>query len=203
MSEVFQAYAEALNRTFLSTCVSSQDGAGMGMDDAFRRIHDMLVKVTRGPNKLMFVGNGGSAGIAGHSAIDFAKNGGVRSITFNDASSLTCLGNDLGFDQVFAKQVEMQALGGDVLVAISSSGESPNIINAVTAARAKSCAVITLSGFKPANTLRKLGDINFYVDAGAYGFVEVAHQAILHVILDTAMGWTKESGSIQPTRKVG
>lgn len=203
MSEVFQAYAEVLNRTFLSTLVSSRDGSSMGMDDAFRRIHDMLVKITRGPNKLMFIGNGGSAGIAGHSAIDFAKNGGVRSITFNDASSLTCLGNDLGYDQVFAKQVEMQALEEDVLVAISSSGESPNIINAVTAARAKSCSVVTLSGFKSANALRKLGDVNFYVEAGAYGFVEVTHQAILHVILDSAMGWTKESGSIQPTRKVG
>ena len=203
MSEVFQAYAEALNRTFLSTRVSSLDGASISMDDAFRRIHDMLAKIPRGPNKLMFIGNGGSAGIAGHSAIDFAKNGGVRSMTFNDASSLTCLGNDLGYDQVFAKQVEMQALDGDVLVAISSSGESPNITNAVASARAKSCSVITLSGFKPANTLRKLGDVNFYVDAGAYGFVEVTHQAILHVILDSAMGWTAESGLVQPTGRVG
>jgi D-sedoheptulose 7-phosphate isomerase len=203
MSEVFKAYAEILNRTFLSACVSSLDGAGMSMDEALRQVHEMLVKITRGPNKLMFVGNGGSAGIAGHSAIDFAKNGGIRSITFNDASSLTCLGNDLGYDQVFAKQVEMQALPGDVLVAISSSGQSPNILNAVTAARSKSCTVITLSGFKPANSLRKLGDINFYVEGEAYGFVEVTHQALLHVILDSAMGWTKDSGSVQPTRKVG
>jgi D-sedoheptulose 7-phosphate isomerase len=203
MSEVFNAYADLLNRSFLSTRVSNREGATLSIDDALKTTHDMMVKITRGHNKLMFVGNGGSAGIAGHSAIDFAKNGGVRSITFNDASSLTCLGNDLGYDQVFAKQVEMQGLSGDILVAISSSGQSPNILNAVTAARAAGCAVITFSGFKTDNALRQLGDINFYIEAEAYGFVEITHQALLHVILDTAMGWTKASGAVQPTRKVG
>jgi D-sedoheptulose 7-phosphate isomerase len=203
MSEVFTAYADVLNRSFLSTQVTGPNGVATSMDAAFKTIHEMLLRITRSPNKLMFVGNGGSAGIAGHSAIDFAKNGGVRSITFNDASSLTCLGNDLGYDQVFAKQVEMQGLDGDVLVAISSSGQSPNILNAVTAARAVGCAVITLSGFKPGNALRQIGDVNFYVEGEAYGFVEVTHQAILHVILDSAMGWTKSSGAVQPTRKVG
>lgn len=203
MSEVFTAYADVLNRSFLSTQVTGPHGVTTTMDTAFKTIYEMLLRITRSPNKLMFVGNGGSAGIAGHSAIDFAKNGGVRSITFNDASSLTCLGNDLGYDQVFAKQVEMQGLDGDVLVAISSSGQSPNILNAVTAARAVGCAVITLSGFKPENALRQMGDVNFYVEGEAYGFVEVTHQAILHVILDSAMGWTKSSGAVQPTRKVG
>src|SRR3954462_1938731 len=103
-------------------------------------------------------------------AIDYAKNGGVRSVTFNDASSLTCLGNDLGYDQVFAKQVEMQGLKGDVLIAISSSGESRNILNAAEAAHTASCEVITLSGFAPGNTLRRSGDVNFYVSSGVYGF---------------------------------
>ncbi len=203
MSEVFTAYADVLNRSFLSTKVTGPNGVATTMDAALQKIHEVLVRITRSPNKLMFVGNGGSAGIAGHSAIDFAKNGGVRSITFNDASSLTCLGNDLGYDQVFAEQVEMQGLDGDVLVAISSSGQSPNILNAVTVARAVGCAVITLSGFKPGNALRQMGDFNFYVEGEAYGFVEVTHQAILHVILDSAMGWTKSSGAVQPTRKVG
>jgi D-sedoheptulose 7-phosphate isomerase len=203
MSDVFNAYAEILNRSFLSTQVTAQDGSAVSMDAALQKIHAMLVKITGSHNKLMFVGNGGSAGIAGHSAIDFAKNGGVRAITFNDASSLTCLGNDLGYDQVFAKQVEMQGLPGDVLVAISSSGQSPNILNAVKTARDVGCQVVTLSGFKPGNTLRASGDVNFYVEGEAYGFVEISHQAILHVILDSAMGWTKTSGAVQPTRKVG
>ena len=84
----------------------------------------------------MFVGNGGSAGIASHLAIDFSKNGGMRAMAFNDPSALTCLGNDLGYENVFAKQIEFHGRAGDLLIAISSSGRSPNILNAVKAARA-------------------------------------------------------------------
>ena len=172
------------------------------MDEGMARVREAMVRIVRGPNKVMFIGNGGSAGTAGHMAIDFAKNGGVRSLTFNDASSLTCLGNDLGYDQVFSKQVEMLGAEGDVLIAISSSGESKNILNAVDAARARRCFVVTLSGFSKANALRKIGDVNFYVETRAYGFVETAHQAILHAILDTAMGWTAETAMEQPTQPV-
>jgi D-sedoheptulose 7-phosphate isomerase len=150
----------------------------------------------------MFVGNGGSAGIAGHLAIDFAKNGGVRAVTFNDPSSLTCLGNDLGYDQVFAKQIEMQAFAGDVLIAISSSGGSKNILNAARAAANLKCEVVTLSGFSADNDLRRLGDVNFFVNSAVYGFVETAHQTILHAILDTAMGWTTATKAVQPNAPV-
>ena len=83
-------------------------------------------------NKLMFIGNGGSSTIASHMAEDYTKAGGIRTLAFNDPAFLTCLGNDLGFDQVFAKQIEMFAQPGDMLVAISSSGNSQNILNAVS-----------------------------------------------------------------------
>ncbi len=142
--------------------------------------------------KLIFVGNGGSAAIASHMAIDYAKNGGMRAVAFNDASFLTCLGNDLGYENVFAKPIEM--LGGpeDVLVAISSSGNSPNIVNAVAAARAKGMAVAGLSGFAADNRLRRMGDINVYVPSRLYGLVEVSHLAFLHAALDIAMGWVAQ-----------
>src|SRR5690606_10462295 len=140
------------------------------MDTGMMRVRNAMVAITRGSNKVMFVGNGGSAGIAGHMAIDFAKNGGVRSLTFNDASSLTCLGNDLRYDQMFAKQVEMHAVSGDILIAISSSGQSKNILNAANVARERGCFVVTLSGFSERNALREMGDVNFYVDARIYGF---------------------------------
>ncbi|MEQ9448851.1 MAG: hypothetical protein RLN70_08075, partial [Rhodospirillaceae bacterium] len=109
---LFRAYTDALNKTLQSARVSTAAGEEMSMDDGMVRMRNAMVQIVRGPNKVMFIGNGGSAGIAGHMAIDFAKNGGVRSLTFNDASSLTCLGNDLGYDQVFAKQVEMQGAPG-------------------------------------------------------------------------------------------
>src|SRR4029079_16315729 len=86
-------------------------------------------------NKIMFVGNGVSAGICSHLAIDFSKNGGLRAMAFNDPSRLRSRRNDLGYEIVFAKQIELHGRAGDLLVAISSSGRSPNILNAVKAAR--------------------------------------------------------------------
>jgi len=143
----------------------------------------------RAGGKLMFFGNGGSAGICSHLAVDFSKNGGLRAMAFNDASALTCLGNDIGYENVFAKQIEFHGRSGDLLVAISSSGRSPNILNAVKAGRAANCKVVTFSGFSEDNELRSLGDANFFVRSKEYGFVEVAHLALCHAVLDIDMGW--------------
>lgn len=199
MSQSFADYVQTFFDALKSVSVTDAGGAVLDVDAGIARVHDIMRRIARGTGKVMFVGNGGSAGIAGHLAIDFAKNGGVRAVTFNDASSLTCLGNDLGYDQVFAKQVQMQGFAGDALIAISSSGGSKNILNAAQAATALKCDVITLSGFKPDNALRRLGAVNFYVDSGVYGFVETGHQAILHAILDTAMGWTTATKGVQPS----
>ena len=144
--------------------------------------------------KLMLVGNGGSASIASHMAVDFSKNAGIPAMAFNDGVTLTCLGNDLGYDQVFAKQIELYGKAEDVLVAISSSGNSPNILNAVAAARRLHLPVLTLSGFKADNKLRRLGDWNLHVPSGEYGFVEIVHLAMVHAVLDLAMGWTAKKG---------
>jgi len=135
-------------------------------------------------NKLIFIGNGGSAAIAGHQAIDFSKNAKIRSMSFNEAILLTCLGNDYGYDNVFEKSLEIFAEPGDLLIAISSSGRSPNILKAVDAARRIGCGVITFSGFGEDNPLRKSGDYNYYIKSGSYGFVELSHQILLHMMVD-------------------
>ena len=153
-------------------------------------------------NKLMFIGNDGSSTIASHMAEDYTKAGGIRTLAFNDPAFLTCLSNDLGFDQVFAKQIEMFAQPGDMLVAISSSGNSQNILNGALAAKKRGCWVMTLSGFTPDNLLRNLGDINVYVPSSEYGFVEITHLAVCHAMLDVAMGWTSETVSQERPLKV-
>jgi len=140
-------------------------------------------------NKIIFVGNGGSAGIASHLAIDFSKNGGLRALAFNDPAALTCLGNDFGYENVFAKQIDFHGRSGDLLIAISSSGRSPNILAAVKVARGRECKVVTYSGFAEGNELRRTGDINFYVRSNEYGFVEIAHLTLCHAVLDIDMGW--------------
>lgn len=142
-------------------------------------------------HKIMFIGNGGSAAISSHMSTDFWKNGGMRAVAFNDSSLLTCIGNDYGYKHVFEKPVEMFADSGDILIAISSSGRSENILLGVRAARAKGCKVITLSGFDSDNPLSSMGDFNFYVPSKAYGPVEVLHHSICHCILDTIMSVNK------------
>jgi len=152
---------------------------------------ELLHTRTRDGGKLMFIGNGASAAISSHMATDFWKTGGMRAMAFNDASGLTCIGNDFGYPHLFEKPVEMFADPGDVLVAISSSGRSENILRAVAAARDKKCLVLTLSGFEPDNPLRALGDGNFYVPVKSYGQVEVLHHSICHCLLDTIVATTK------------
>jgi D-sedoheptulose 7-phosphate isomerase len=123
-------------------------------------------------------------------------------LAFNDPAFLTCLGNDLGFDQIFSKQIEMFAQPGDMLIAISSSGNSQNILNGALAAKKRGCWVMTLSGFTPDNLLRNLGDINVYVPSAEYGFVEITHLAVCHAMLDVAMGWTSDTVTQERSLKV-
>ncbi len=137
---------------------------------------------------VFFIGNGASQAIASHMSADLTKNGRLRAVAFTDPSLLTCVGNDLGYDEVFAEPLRTHARAGDVLVAISSSGASANILAAVGAARQTGCSVVTLSGFAQDNPLRGSGDVDFYVPSDVYGLVEVVHHGICHALADIVIG---------------
>ncbi|WP_245323216.1 SIS domain-containing protein [Bradyrhizobium stylosanthis] len=138
--------------------------------------------------RVIFIGNGGSAGIASHLAIDLAKNASVPALCFSDASMMSCLANDYGFEDWIAHAVRLSARAGDCLVAISSSGRSKNIINAVAQARTMKLGVITLSGMNAENPLRNLGDVNFWVDSRSYNIVETTHQFWMMAAIDLVIG---------------
>jgi D-sedoheptulose 7-phosphate isomerase len=182
-------YFEELGNLPLSTGVTCHKGLPLDLQASSDMLSVRMQETHARGNKLMFIGNGGSAGVCSHLAIDYLKNGGMRAMAFNDGAALTCLGNDYGYEQVFAKQVEMQAVKDDMLIAISSSGRSPNILNAVEAARKAGCYILTFSGFDADNPLRSAGDVNFYVASHLYGFVEITHLALCHALLDLKMGW--------------
>jgi len=184
-----ERYFETLSRLIQNTEVTDNLGRRLRLEDAFDNVAATARSTHDLGNKIMFIGNGGSAGIASHLAIDFCKNGALRSLAFNDPSALTCLGNDLGYHSVFAKQLDFHARAGDLLVAISSSGQSPNILAAVAMARKRQVGVVTFSGFNESNEVRRAGDVNFYVRSNEYGFVEIAHLSLCHAILDLDMGW--------------
>ena len=173
-----------LTKIFSRIEVSDHKGKLFIVDESIEKITKLVIARGKGGNKVIFIGNGGSASIASHMATDFLKNGNVPAMAFNDTSLITCLSNDLGYEYVFQKPIEMLARKGDILFAISSSGRSKNILNATSEARKKECLVITLSGFSPGNPLRKMGDINFYVPSDSYGYVETVHLIICHCIAD-------------------
>lgn len=150
----------------------------------FMAVLSTLLAARTDNQSIYFIGNGGSAGIASHMAADWLKNGRFRAMCFNDPAQLTCLTNDIGFTSVFAEPLKRFGKPGDILVAISSSGRSLNIINACWAAKEMGMFVITLSGFDADNPLRELGDSNFYVPSHKYGTVEITHLAMCHAMLD-------------------
>lgn len=143
------------------------------------------VDVIRNTRAIFFLGNGGSNSICSHMMEDFMKLAGYPTYSFSDAALITCYSNDFGYDKAMAEWMKLFFTKDDLLVAISSSGESVNVINAVKYARSKNGKVITLSAFKESNALRQLGDINFHINVHNYGIAECYHQVILHIILDS------------------
>ena len=170
--------------------VTDRKGSGLNLDQCIKAFVSRAREAHLAGNKLMFIGNGGSSTIASHMAEDYTKAGNIRAIAFNDPAFITCLGNDLGYEQVFSKQIEMFAQSGDILVAISSSGNSENILRGAESAINRGCWVLTLSGFSASNKLRTIGDENIFVPASEYGFVEIAHLTVCHAALDIALGLT-------------
>lgn len=139
-------------------------------------------------SKLIFAGNGASASLAEHGAVDFTKQGKVRAVTFHDPNLMTCFANDFGYDHWVAKALEHYADDGDVVVLISVSGESPSVVNAAKKARDMGLKVVSFTGRKPKNSLAQLADISFFVASDAYNVVENTHGIWLTATIDYLIG---------------
>ena len=184
MKTFVEDYYNGLTELISSIRITDKEGKKIEFPLGVEKVGNLILSQADSGNKLMFIGNGASAAISSHMSTDFWKTCGVRAIAFNDSSLLTCLGNDFGYEYIFEKSIEMFADPGDILIAISSSGKSENILRGVNSAKSKECSVITLSGFKDDNPLSSTGDFNFYVPAQEYGPVEVIHHSICHCILN-------------------
>jgi len=163
---------------------STLDGRLLDADAGFDRWQALAHDVRDSRHTLFLVGNGASASMASHMAADLAKNAHIHAQVFSDLSLITAVANDLGYDQVFAEPLRRCARAGDLLLAISSSGASPNILAALELARTQGLRSVTLTAMRPDNPARRLGDLNLYVDAATYGMAETCHAAILHHWMD-------------------
>jgi D-sedoheptulose 7-phosphate isomerase len=144
-----------------------------------------LLKSTKAnAQKVIIVGNGGSAAMASHVSVDLTKAAGIRAVNFNEADLITCFGNDYGYENWVTEALRAYADDGDVLVLISSSGQSPNIVKAAEFARSWGCEVVTFTGFSSSNPLKNHGIYNFYVNSDKYNIVEMTHHTWLVAAVD-------------------
>ena len=157
--------------------------------DKIVKVKDILVDTKKKNKKIMIFGNGGSAAIASHVSVDLTKNANIRCSNYNEADLITCFANDYGYERWIEKTIDFYADQEDVLILISSSGKSKNMINACKAAKNKKLSkVITFTGHQKDNPLSKQGDINFWINSKAYNFVENTHQIWLLTIVDLIIG---------------
>jgi D-sedoheptulose 7-phosphate isomerase len=173
MSDFTKKYFADLNSAIISLDCS-----------AFNKVVSLVEKSKKKSGKIILIGNGGSAAIASHLTIDFTKAANIRAINFNESSLLTCFSNDYGYEHWAEMALEFYADNDDIVILISSSGQSENIINAGRKAKKMGLSLITLSGFLESNPLKELGDINLWVDSSEYNVVENTHQIWLLAVVD-------------------
>ena len=144
-----------------------------------------LIKNTQSNDrKIYIIGNGGSASIASHVSVDFAKVAGVPSSTFNNANLITCFANDYGYENWVTEAIKAYTSKNDLFILISSSGTSKNIVNAANYCKKENINLITLSGFNSKNPLNQLGNVNFHIDSDDYNYIEMSHHIILVALVD-------------------
>ncbi|MBI5345832.1 MAG: SIS domain-containing protein [Chlamydiae bacterium] len=180
----------------INNTICTQDEEIIGVDEGIKFSQELFQKCHENGGIIYVVGNGGSAGIASHFCNDLVKALQLASSTLVDSNLLTCMANDYGYEHSYSGSLKVLMKENDLLVAISSSGNSLNIINSVNVAQEKKAKVITLSGFKSINPLRKMGNINFWLNVSDYGLVETGHFFLLHTMVDLYNAYFSQKNSV-------
>lgn len=157
----------------------------------FDRLHDvkdLIIATNKQGGKIIFAGNGASSAIASHAALDFTKQAGINSITFHDPALITAYVNDYGSDRWLAEAFRSHVGFNDLVVFISVSGESPNVVTAAEELIARNVRSVSFTGRSSATTLAKKTDINLWVASHAYNVVECIHMIWVTTIIDMIIG---------------
>jgi D-sedoheptulose 7-phosphate isomerase len=173
MMNFFQKYVKDMSEKIMNVDTGLLDEA-----------KNLILSAHEKGGKVIIAGNGGSAAMASHVSVDLTKNSRVRSVNFNEADLITCFSNDYGYEHWIEKAIEFYAQSNDIVILISSSGRSPNMIQAARKSKEMGLPLITLTGFNADNPLRKTGKINFWVDSQSYNVVEMTHHVWLLAIAD-------------------
>lgn len=184
MEHQWQQYFSDIKEALCALLVTDKAGKELEAEEGIRRWIEQIKEMREASGCLFLCGNGASATMAEHFSHDFFQNAKIRTDTCSETSHLTAISNDIGYGKVFAYRIERLICERDILITISSSGNSPSILEAIRAAKEKEAFVVTLSGMKEDNRSRQMGDLNFYVPLATYGMVESAHAVLLHGALD-------------------
>lgn len=152
------------------------------------QLTELTSTVRNNSRKLMLAGNGASASIASHAAGDFTKQAGIAATTFHDPGLLTMMANDFGYEHCLTQCVQAFHQPNDLLILISSSGTSKNMINAAKRGKELGLKLVTFTGFEEDNQLKMLGDLNFWLSSRAYNIIENTHSIWLTTVIDMHVG---------------
>ena len=177
--QAFSIRVASFTNAVTSGVATGKTGEHLHIDIAIKKMLDVISDKGR-KGSIYLIGNGGSAAVASHIANDLANMGSLRAHVLHDPALLTCLANDYGYEQIYSKQIQKFAKQTDLLIAISSSGQSRNILNAANAMAQIGGTIFTLTGFDSNNPLRKVGNFNYWIDSHDYGIVEIGHLFFLH-----------------------
>ncbi len=180
---MFREYLEKIYLCLSHVEITNNLGELLSFNEGFNRVIEIFCKLKSKDNTVIIIGNGGSAAIAMHLENDLVASG-IKAISFYSQPLLTASSNDFGYENSFYQSFKLWRKKGNLLVAISSSGESKNILKVTFSAKDIKMPIITFSGFNSQNRLRRIGNINFYINSNSYGIVEVSHQCLLHYISD-------------------
>lgn len=184
MEQELLGYFSDIHMALCSLIVTDEEGKELTQEEGMRRWIGRIKEVRKASGCIFLCGNGASAAMAEHFSHDFFQNAKIRTDTCSETSHITAISNDIGYEKVFAYRIERLISEKDLLITISSSGNSPSVIEAIKAAKEKRAFVLTLSGKKKENLSRQMGKLNFYVPLETYGMVESAHAVLLHSALD-------------------
>lgn len=184
MNLALKSRIEQFSKVLVSTQITNAQQQICDVETQVKQLQERLIQLKKDQKNLYILGNGGSASVAGHAVTDFFNVAKIRATTLHESSLLTCMANDFGYENAVARMLGQLLNSGDMVIAISSSGNSLNMRNAATVASQSGAYVVTLTGFSENNPLRYLGHTNIWLDSEDYGFVEIGHQFILHNIAD-------------------
>jgi D-sedoheptulose 7-phosphate isomerase len=184
VSSTWRDTVEGLHRLLAEVSFTDRSGGALDAEAGFAEWTRLGRELRAKKRTAFLVGNGASASMASHFSADLAKNAHVHTEVFTDLSLITAISNDMGYEHVYAEPLKRRAQTGDLLLAISSSGRSPNIRAATAVARTCGMTIVTLSAMSGENPLRQEGDLNIYLDCRTYGEAETGHAAVLHHWMD-------------------